>query len=89
MASPNLDAEDACSSAVAQLTSIPSGDVLVVTHGAVLQSLVPVLAPGGRVAPGYPNCGITTITIEAGVAALGGLGPACSPPEYADRIRLP
>ncbi|MDO9396142.1 MAG: histidine phosphatase family protein [Herbiconiux sp.] len=67
--------------AVARLTAIPSGDVLVVTHGAVLQSLVPLLVPGARIAPGYPNCGITTVTlprlaVPEGAAALAAVPSA-------------
>jgi broad specificity phosphatase PhoE len=64
--------------AVASITSIPSGDVLVVTHGAVLQSLVPLLVAGGRIAPGYPNCGVTTVTIDGASATISDVDASCS-----------
>lgn len=68
--------------AVAALLAVGSGDVLVVTHGAVLQSLVPLLVPGARVAPGYPNCGVTTVTLpavgSAGAAEVGVLDASCA-----------
>jgi len=64
--------------AVAAITSVPSGDVLVVTHGAVLQSLVPLLVAGARIAPGYPNCGITTVTLDGASASIGTVDSRCS-----------
>jgi len=64
--------------AIAAITAVPSGDVLVVSHGAVLQSLVPLLAPGLRIAPGYPNCGVTTLTLTAEGATLGALDASCA-----------
>ncbi|RFA10440.1 hypothetical protein B7R54_15445 [Subtercola boreus] len=54
------------------------GDILVVAHGAVLQSLVPLLVPGGRIAPGYPNCGVTTVTVSGGVAVLSEVDASCA-----------
>ncbi|MDF2442373.1 MAG: hypothetical protein JWR01_576, partial [Subtercola sp.] len=52
--------------------------MLVVAHVAVLQSLAPLLVPGARVGPGYPNCGVTTVTIEGGRASLGALDASCA-----------
>ncbi|WP_172592232.1 histidine phosphatase family protein [Subtercola boreus] len=60
------------------LGAATSGDVLVVAHGAVLQSLAPLLAPGARISPGYPNCGVTTVTISGGRATLGELDASCA-----------
>jgi broad specificity phosphatase PhoE len=80
--------------AVALLTAVPSGDVLVVTHGAVLQSLAPLLVPGARVAPGYPNCGVTTVTLPAAGAAfpapsIGVLDASCAGEPPVPALALP
>ncbi|GAA2228020.1 histidine phosphatase family protein [Herbiconiux moechotypicola] len=63
-------------------TAVDSGDVLVVTHGSALQTLIPAFVPGARIEAGYPNCGVTTVTISDGVASLGRLDASCSLPEY-------
>lgn len=58
--------------AVASITTVPdgagpdagaraSGDVLVVTHGAYIQTLLPLLVPGTLLPPGFPNCGIASV----------------------------
>ncbi len=46
------------------------GDVLVVTHGAVMSNLVEVLAPDSRPATGFPNGGVQTITVNAGITTV-------------------
>ena len=78
LAESSADVGERMRAAVAAITAVPSGDVLVVTHGAVLQSLVPLLAPGLRIAPGYPNCGVTTLTLTETGATLGELDASCA-----------
>jgi len=56
-----------------------TGDVLVVTHGAYLQTLLPLLVPGTRLPPGFPNCGIATVRLGAdGEAEFLGVDDSCS-----------
>ncbi|MFB2583385.1 histidine phosphatase family protein [Herbiconiux liukaitaii] len=97
---PSGLAEDAASvnerlrAAIALITAVPAGDVLVVTHGAVLQSLVPLLVPGARVAPGYPNCGVTTVTLPAdrtagAVGTVGDLDATCAGDPPVPPLALP
>lgn len=55
------------------------GDVLVVTHGAYIQTLLPLLVPGTRLPPGFPNCGIATVSLGAdGEAEFLGVDSSCS-----------
>jgi broad specificity phosphatase PhoE len=54
------------------------GDVLVVTHGAVLGSILLHLAPDTRLQGGFPNCGIVTVTRENGAVTVGGVDGSCS-----------
>jgi probable phosphoglycerate mutase len=43
------------------------GDVLVVTHGAVLGSILRHILPRHRPVAGFPNCGVVTVTWREGV----------------------
>lgn len=64
--------------ALQMIVGIGHGDVLVVTHGALLFTMVPMLVPGARVVPGFPNCGVITVTIDNGVGTLGDADGACA-----------
>ena len=57
-----------------------SGDVLVVTHGAVLGTLLRHLAPGHLMPAGFPNCGIVTVTWHDGDVAIGETDISCTLP---------
>jgi broad specificity phosphatase PhoE len=90
MAESAADVHTRMVAAVAAITAIDSGDVLVVTHGAVLQSLVPLLVAGARVAPGYPNCGVTTVTIDGDSASVSAVDVSCaSAGGWAHALQLP
>jgi probable phosphoglycerate mutase len=47
-----------------------SGDVVVVTHGTVLGSILRHVLPTHRAVAGFPNCGIVTVTLRDGVAEV-------------------
>jgi probable phosphoglycerate mutase len=49
------------------------GDVLVVTHGMVLGTIVRQLLPGHVLAAGFPNCGTITATWSAGDLSIGAI----------------
>jgi broad specificity phosphatase PhoE len=55
-----------------------SGDVLVVTHGAVLGSILRHLLPEAQPQGGFPNCGIVTVTWENGSITVGEIDGSCS-----------
>jgi broad specificity phosphatase PhoE len=55
-----------------------AGDVLVVTHGAVLGSILRHLLPEARPQGGFPNCGIVTVTWENGSITVGEIDGSCS-----------
>ncbi|NQX28845.1 histidine phosphatase family protein [Microbacteriaceae bacterium VKM Ac-2854] len=50
------------------------GDVLVVTHGSVLGSILRHLVPTHAVVPGFPNCGV--VTVRDGV--IGEIDASCA-----------
>jgi broad specificity phosphatase PhoE len=54
------------------------GDVLVVTHGAVLGSLLRQLAPRHLIPAGFPNCGIVTVTWYEGDMSVGDSDNSCT-----------
>ena len=47
------------------------GDVLVVTHGMVLGTILRRLVPGHAAQAGFPNCGTVTVTWTNGEIAIG------------------
>ena len=56
-----------------------SGDVLVVTNGAYIQTLLPLLVPGTTLPPGFPNCGIASVALGAdGAAEFLGVDASCA-----------
>lgn len=55
-----------------------AGDVLVVTHGAVLGSLLRQLAPGCLTPAGFPNCGIVTVTWYEGDMSVAETDSICT-----------
>ena len=58
-------------------------DVLVVTHGSVLSTILRHLVPTHRGKPGFPNCGVVTVTFTDGAGAVGEVVDSCSLPELA------
>ena len=55
-----------------------AGDILVVTHGAVLGSILRHLLPNSRPQGGFPNCGIVTVTWEDGEITVSEVDGSCS-----------
>ena len=55
-----------------------TGDVLVVTHGSVLGSILHTLVPATRPRTGFPNCGIVTVTWTEGQAIAGEIDASCA-----------
>jgi broad specificity phosphatase PhoE len=66
--------------AVEQASHDDTGDVLVVTHGAVLGTLLRTLLPGHAAAPGFPNCGIVTVTWLDGTGTAAPVDASCAAP---------
>jgi broad specificity phosphatase PhoE len=64
--------------AAKQAAANGAGDVLVVTHGAVLGSILQHLLPGASMRGGFPNCGIATVTIEGDTITVGEVDASCS-----------
>ncbi|MCU1404280.1 MAG: Phosphoglycerate mutase [Glaciihabitans sp.] len=58
-----------------------AGDVIVVTHGAVLGTILRQLDPGYRPRAGFPNCGIVTVTARNGRFVVGEVDDSCARPE--------
>jgi probable phosphoglycerate mutase len=58
--------------------AVGGGDVLVVTHGAVLGSILHQLAPEHPRRPGFPNCGVVTVEVSAAGAAVGEVDDRCA-----------
>jgi probable phosphoglycerate mutase len=56
---------------IADVAEATDGDVLVVTHGMVLGTIVRQLLPGHVLAAGFPNCGTVTATWSAGELSIG------------------
>ncbi|MCS5498220.1 histidine phosphatase family protein [Cnuibacter physcomitrellae] len=78
------------SAAVATITrAVPEGDVLVMTHGAVLHSLVPALLPGARVPGTFPNGGLVTITRARSGWSIGEVDSGCALFDDVEEIVLP
>lgn len=63
---------------VGEAAALGGGDVLVVTHGAVLGSIQWALSPGRRPRLGIPNCGIIRVDVVDGVATIHELDPRCA-----------
>ncbi|BDI22499.1 histidine phosphatase family protein [Herbiconiux sp. L3-i23] len=63
------------------------GDVLVVTHGSVMQSILRHLVPAHRMLPGFPNCGVVTVEWADGAGTVGEVDASCSLPEPAAAAR--
>jgi broad specificity phosphatase PhoE len=57
--------------AAAESASETGGDVLVVTHGMVLGTILRKLVPGHAAKAGFPNCGTVTVTWTAGQISIG------------------
>ena len=53
------------------------GDVLVVTHGSVLGSLLRTLVPDYRLGAGFPNCGVLSVAVADGTWVAGALYGSC------------
>jgi broad specificity phosphatase PhoE len=66
--------------AVEQAGRDDAGDVLVVTHGAVLGTLLRALLPGHAALPGFPNCGIVTVTWLDGSGTAAPVDASCAAP---------
>ncbi|HEV7948972.1 MAG TPA: histidine phosphatase family protein [Glaciihabitans sp.] len=64
--------------AAREAASAGTGDVLVVTHGAVIGSMLRHLAPHHRSTAGYPNCGIATVTVTNDVVTVGETDGSCA-----------
>lgn len=54
------------------------GDVLVVTHGAVLGTLLRHLAPDHLLPAGFPNCGIITVSCNEDGVHVGETDTSCT-----------
>ena len=55
-----------------------TGDVLVVTHGSVLGSLLHALTPDSRPRTGFPNCGIVSVTWHEGQGIAAAIDGSCA-----------
>lgn len=55
-----------------------AGEVLVVTHGVVLSTLLRHLAPGHQVPAGFPNCGIVTVSWHKNDLIIGQTDTSCT-----------
>jgi probable phosphoglycerate mutase len=55
-----------------------TGDVIVVTHGSVLGSLLRAIAPESRPPMGIPNCGIVSVSWQDGTATLSDVDATCA-----------
>lgn len=69
---------DVVMAAAEQAAGSDAGDVLVVTHGAVLGTLLRRLAPGYLLPAGFPHCGIVTVTWHEGDVAVGETDSTCA-----------
>ncbi|TFC06340.1 histidine phosphatase family protein [Cryobacterium mannosilyticum] len=54
-----------------------AGDVLVVTHGSVLGSLLRSLVPEHRFGASVPNCGVVSVSWQEGKWAAAGVDSSC------------
>jgi broad specificity phosphatase PhoE len=54
-----------------------AGDVLVVTHGSVLGSLLRSLDPEHRFGASVPNCGVISVALQDGKWAAAGVDGSC------------
>lgn len=71
---------DVVTAAAERAAGSNAGDVLVVTHGAVLGTLLRHLAPTHLLPAGFPNCGIVTVTWHDGDVAIGETDVSCTLP---------
>jgi broad specificity phosphatase PhoE len=71
--------------AAEQAARTGEGDVLVVTHGAVLGGMLRHIAPAHLLPAGFPNCGIVTVAWHAGKGdvAVGEIDASCALQEMA------
>ncbi len=63
--------------AAERATQEKSGDVLVVTHGSVLGSLLRSLVPEHRLGASVPNCGVISVTLENGKWVAASVDASC------------
>lgn len=54
------------------------GDILVVTHGVVLGTLLRHIAPDHILPGGFPNCGLVTVTLQGGSVTVGETDASCA-----------
>jgi broad specificity phosphatase PhoE len=64
--------------AAEQAASTGAGDVLVVTHGVVLGTLLRRIAPDHILPGGFPNCGMVTATWQDGAVMVGETDDSCA-----------
>lgn len=55
-----------------------AGDILVVTHGVVLGTLLRQIAPDHILPGGFPNCGLITVTVHNGAVNVGDIDASCA-----------
>jgi broad specificity phosphatase PhoE len=64
--------------AVEQAAASGTGDVLVMTHGAVLGTLLRRMAPEHLLPAGFPNCGIISVTWNGDEVYVGETDESCT-----------
>jgi len=57
-----------------------AGDIVVVTHGAVLGTLLRALIPGHRATAGFPNCAIVTVSPQGDGWVAATVDASCAAP---------
>ena len=63
-----------------------TGDILVVTHGSVLTSILSSLMPEDRPRTGFPNCGIVTVTWRDGAGVASDTDGSCAVAEMSGAV---
>lgn len=64
--------------AAEQAAASNAGDVLVVTHGVVLGTLLRHIAPDHILPAGFPNCGLVTVTWHGSRGVVGDVDASCA-----------
>jgi probable phosphoglycerate mutase len=69
---------DVVTAAAEHAAATGAGDVLVVTHGVVLGTLLRRIAPDHILPGGFPNCGLVTVTWRDGSVIVGETDDSCA-----------